>query len=297
MPLLDALLLDPYRINIWIAYRTDGVAGGGTQNDPYDGSTATKFDAIMNSLSANTTVHLGPATSTNPFTTTGFWTTSDGSTGSGWQAKAGMKIVGSGVAVTTLRLTGATDPSGSLTRHYFAIGHALSSTTVDYFDVSELTIDCDLAQTGTKFACGAVRVMGNHARTRRIKVINWGKKASGPDCFVIAMITADPASGATAVIDTGIKECIAIQPDANTSSPITVFHAGPKDDSGTNTEGFGTGPLRWTTIAAIAHHQGERERTAPNQSMCLHLRFLRANGRGINLRTAIEPQINDQGRR
>ena len=82
MSLLDALLLDPYRINIWIAYRTDGVAGSGTQNDPYDGSsTATKFDAIMNSLAANTTVHLGPTTSTNPFLTTGFWTTSDGSTG------------------------------------------------------------------------------------------------------------------------------------------------------------------------------------------------------------------------
>src|SRR5213082_2905399 len=39
MSLLDALLLDPYRTNVWIAYRTDGVAGTGTQNDPYDGST------------------------------------------------------------------------------------------------------------------------------------------------------------------------------------------------------------------------------------------------------------------
>lgn len=27
MSLLDALLLDPYRINIWIAKRTDGIAG------------------------------------------------------------------------------------------------------------------------------------------------------------------------------------------------------------------------------------------------------------------------------
>lgn len=245
MSLLDALLLDPFRINVWIAYRTDGVKGSGTQNDPYDGSSATKFDAIMNSLSANTTVHLGPATSTNPFSTTGFWTTSDGSTGSGWQPKAGMRIVGSGIDVTTLKLMGAADPSGSLKRHYFAIGHALSSSTIDYFDVSELTIDCNLAQSGTetRIACGAVRVMGNHARTRRIKVINWGKKASGPDCFVIAMITADPASGATAVIDTGIEDCIAIQPAAVTSSPITVFHAGPKDDSGSSVEGYGTGPF------------------------------------------------------
>jgi hypothetical protein len=39
MSLLDALLLDPYRINVWIAYRMDGVKGSGTQADPWDGST------------------------------------------------------------------------------------------------------------------------------------------------------------------------------------------------------------------------------------------------------------------
>ncbi|HXT39213.1 MAG TPA: hypothetical protein VN887_04230, partial [Candidatus Angelobacter sp.] len=38
MSLLDALLLDPYRINVWIAYRTDGVKGSGTEEDPYNGS-------------------------------------------------------------------------------------------------------------------------------------------------------------------------------------------------------------------------------------------------------------------
>ena len=48
MSLLDALLLDPYRINVWIAYRTDGVNGTGTQNDPWDGSTATKLDTVLN---------------------------------------------------------------------------------------------------------------------------------------------------------------------------------------------------------------------------------------------------------
>ena len=72
MSLIDALLLDPYRVNVWIAYRTDGLKGSGTMNDPWDGSTAGKFDARMSELTANTTVHLGPTTSTNPFLTTGF---------------------------------------------------------------------------------------------------------------------------------------------------------------------------------------------------------------------------------
>lgn len=163
MSLLDALLLDPYRINVWIAYRTDGVAGTGTQNDPYDGSTAAKFDALMNGFSANTTVHLGPASSGNPFTTTGFWMDSNGSTGSGWQPKAGMRIVGSGIDVTTLQLTGAAEPGTGVTRHYFAVGHAFSSSTLDYFEVCDLKVDCNLAQapTATRFACGAVRVPGS----------------------------------------------------------------------------------------------------------------------------------------
>lgn len=69
MSLLDALLLDPYRINVWIAYRTDGVAGTGTQNDPYDGSTATKFDGLMSGFATNTFVNLGPGT----FETAGYY--------------------------------------------------------------------------------------------------------------------------------------------------------------------------------------------------------------------------------
>jgi hypothetical protein len=40
MRLTDALLLEPYAQaqDVWIALRTDGVKGSGTENDPYDGS-------------------------------------------------------------------------------------------------------------------------------------------------------------------------------------------------------------------------------------------------------------------
>ena len=50
MSLLDALLLDSYRMNLWIACRTDRVGGSGTQSDPFDGSTQAKFDALMNAM-------------------------------------------------------------------------------------------------------------------------------------------------------------------------------------------------------------------------------------------------------
>jgi hypothetical protein len=234
MSLLDALLLDPYRLNAWIAYRADSVKGIGTQNDPYDGSTATKLDTILNNLVANTRIHFGPGT----FQINGY---QDGAT-SGW-LKSGMKIVGSGIDVTTLQMVGAT----TMSKHYFAIGHPFSSggqpNLMDHFEISDLTIDCNLAGATTQTACGAVRIMGNYARVRRIKVVYWGKKASGPDCFVIAMITADPASGVLGVIDTGIEECIAITPGNGNDGPITVFHSGPKDDAGANAEGYGTGPF------------------------------------------------------
>lgn len=65
MSLLDALLLDSYRMNLWVAYGTDGVARSGTQSDPFNGSTQAKFDALMNAVpmafSSITNVSLTPS--------------------------------------------------------------------------------------------------------------------------------------------------------------------------------------------------------------------------------------------
>ena len=60
MSLLDALLLDPAPFNVWIALRTDGLKGSGTASDPYDGSTAARFDARMSELPTNTRKGVSP---------------------------------------------------------------------------------------------------------------------------------------------------------------------------------------------------------------------------------------------
>ncbi|MGH7968755.1 MAG: hypothetical protein ACREIC_08520, partial [Limisphaerales bacterium] len=239
MGLLEALLLDSYRMNIWVGYRGDGVAGSGTQSDPFDGSSQAKFDGLMNAVpmlvssltyggttatvtalnhgfaNGNTVVidgitgtsaslfngsfsisnvtsntfqytmtstpgsspagtitcrlstasgpkvglgvnpplaiRLGPGT----FQTKGY---ADAVSTGGWQPRAGMKIVGSGVDVTTLQLAGS-----SSNAHLYAIGHAVSPgglpNLLDYFEVCDLTIDCNLgASTGASTASGAVRV-------------------------------------------------------------------------------------------------------------------------------------------
>ena len=83
MSLLDALLLDPAPFNVWIALRTDGLKGSGTASDPFDGSTATKLDFVLNNhCPANSHVHLGSGT----FETNGY---ADGVSG-GWHENLGF---------------------------------------------------------------------------------------------------------------------------------------------------------------------------------------------------------------
>jgi hypothetical protein len=38
MSLMDALLLDPFEMEVWVTPRTDGVLGSGTEDDPFDGT-------------------------------------------------------------------------------------------------------------------------------------------------------------------------------------------------------------------------------------------------------------------
>src|SRR4051794_12705740 len=90
------------RREIWICLRTDGgsslLFGDGTPENPYDGSSADKVDAILTSIFAGAhpvqypIIRFGPAT----FETRGGFVT-------GWFAKNG-RIIGSGMFVTTLKM-------------------------------------------------------------------------------------------------------------------------------------------------------------------------------------------------
>jgi len=75
-----------------------------------------------------------------------------------------------------------------------------------------------------------------------VKVVDWGTKSSGPSCQVISMITGDPTWSTEQIVNTGIEECIAVEPDINTGTPVTVFHIGPKQAPGTALEGLGLAP-------------------------------------------------------
>jgi hypothetical protein len=236
MGLTDALLLDSYAFNVWIALRTDGVKGTGTASDPFDGSTEARFDAVMNSLPVNTKVHLGPGT----FSTRGY---ADGVSG-GWQPKPGMKIVGAGIDVTVLKLAAMQTSNAQ----FYAIGHDLVSggqaNLMDSVELSDLTIDCNVGgQGGTNVACGAVRLMGNHVRIQRVKARKWGANASR-SCFVFSLVTGHVVgSTVTEVANCGFVECIAIEPFGTAGQVVTVFHTGAKDGhEGALVEAYARGP-------------------------------------------------------
>src|SRR3954470_10905465 len=114
MGLTDALLLDPFRFEIFIARRDDS-KGSGTLNDPYGANTAAEFDYIMTHLPGPTLVQLGPG----EFETNGY---ADGVAG-GWELFATMRIAGAGMNVTTLKLVNTT----FIDKTYYAIGHALTT--------------------------------------------------------------------------------------------------------------------------------------------------------------------------
>lgn len=94
---------------IWIAVRTDGLAGTGTAADPFDGS-GDKFDALMIALNKarqkNITIHLGPGT----FRTCGAddWRNlSDWRDRyTGWRMDEGWKLIGAGMGNTTIQFAG-----------------------------------------------------------------------------------------------------------------------------------------------------------------------------------------------
>jgi len=248
MSLQNALLLDPHAFDVWIAHRKDGIKGTGTINDPYDGSTDERFDGIMASLPQNVPVrvHLGPSSPAEPFQTKGFSLSSTGTPNASpaWQPRPGMKIVGSGKDVTFLQLKLPGTPTAN--NHYFAIG-APTTAPVDFLEVSDLTIDCNLP-SGSSVACGAIRVMGNHVRIQRVKCVNWGSRTTAQCGFVVALIIADPDSGSSVVQadDARIEECIAVEPSDHNNvanAVVNIFHIGGRELTDTAVTFFGRGPF------------------------------------------------------
>lgn len=75
------------------------------------------------------------------------------------------------------------DVPNSATR--YAVGTNFSSTSLNGFELSDLTIDANLGAAGTAATTGAVGVRGSNIYVHRVKVINYGAKASGAEFNVL----------------------------------------------------------------------------------------------------------------
>ncbi len=196
----------------WIATRTDGLPGTGTQADPYDGSSQGKFDAVMSRLQwiLNPGIHLmGPG----PFLTS---VTHD------WFVRSGWVVSGDGMYGTTIQLTGSMAGLRDV-----AVFRSDASYAADYITISNLTIDSNWPQlsasadmgVGGEKNCkvGAIMLCGSYNVIDRVRSINtYGSLANYQEDFAIFLVSPSSVDGTNDVI----QYCRVEMPQGNHQAPF-----------------------------------------------------------------------------
>jgi hypothetical protein len=132
---------------VWLASRTDGIAGLGTQTNPLDVSTAAKFDAFFASRYA---AHFSNFSSYDPAT---FQFLSGSYSCSGINAMSGWHLVGSGQSTTVIHLTADSYASDSSKSMNSTLGISCSYGARD-IQVKNLTLDGGVRATGIPVSTG-----------------------------------------------------------------------------------------------------------------------------------------------
>jgi hypothetical protein len=139
----------------------------GTIADPYDGSTQANFDSVMNNMPPNCTIHLLGGT----YMTKGY--------PNGFSIKTGQRILGSGMDLTTIKLTNSA--------YCNVLGN--SDVYASGIEVSDLTLDANAQNNGTTISFNGVVISGSRSAIRRIKVVNMSLGTDGPiEVWAISVI-------------------------------------------------------------------------------------------------------------
>jgi hypothetical protein len=186
--------------NIYLAVRHDGIAGTGTATNPFDASTAAKYDKLLATHSQNTIFHYAVGT----YQTTGYSFRTRKSAGTNCQH------FGAGVDKTVIQLVGAVGP----TQDGIIFGSDYDATA-DGFGLQNLTLDCN-ALGNPKFTnhlgeIGAINTAGSNILIRNIKVINFGTSLRGVECFVLTIIPG-PALSYRSFDNIVVDSCIFTSP-------------------------------------------------------------------------------------
>jgi hypothetical protein len=210
--------------NIYLAVRTDGIAGTGTASDPFDASTPDKYDQLLATFSQNTIFNYAPGT----YQTTGWRYTARQTAGTN------CKHYGAGIDQTIIQLVGANDPTED-----GVIFGSDYDVTADGFEIQNATLDCNPAGN-PKFvnglgAIGAVNTQGSNILISNVKVINFGTSCQGYECFVV-LIDPGPVLAWRSFDNIRVENCLFTSPARGNKDGLScVVIAGAPGVTITNT--------------------------------------------------------------
>lgn len=164
---------------IWIAIRTDGKSGAGTKNDPFDGSTRAKFDAVFLALYNSGVEALKIFLTSGTFITRGSI--------AGWQALPRWNITGAGREQTEIQFDATYAPTAGQVIRLILSGYNVSNEV----RISDLTLNSNSQNvTGAtaggqkNFSIAGAYLYGNNNVYTRVKVKNCtGSSVNGLECF------------------------------------------------------------------------------------------------------------------
>ncbi len=185
----------------WVSTNTN-TANLGTLADPYDGSTAAKFDLVMTNMPSNCVVHILAGT----YQTRG--KPSDGS--AGWVVHSGEKIRGSGIDTTILHVAASAPEQTEMV--FLPPG---PNTDVE---VSDITVD---ASGNTNI--DGVTLFGSRNAIRRVKAVNF--LSEGFELFIL-VIPAGPSfalSEGNIIEECEVSNCLAIRDIHNNPGGISAM--------------------------------------------------------------------------
>lgn len=168
---------------IWIAARTDGKDGIGTQNDPRNGAGPDNFAAVMKSVPSHSETILLPG----DYETYGW--NSNKEFKSSFMLNTCSRLRGCGMGNTTLKLVGVNE---EVSDYYIMLAGLHSS--FDRLEVRDLTLDLNFQSNDKAVMMSACHVQGSHVQLTRLRVINAGNKGIREN-FLIGLGAGDKAKG------------------------------------------------------------------------------------------------------
>lgn len=201
---------------VWITATGGNGPGAGTAADPFDGSSAQKFDALFQWFqgSPDLTIHLGSGTFESNVTASVLWTVA-----TGWV------VEGAGMYETTCKMVG--NLKGRHWDHEFFKSPFERST--DRVTIRNLTVDCNWPELSTTADMGAkaekygaiyaIDLRGSDILIENVRHINSrGSVANGNEAFGIRL----SAPSGEDVTGNVIQNCRAELPQGNYGAPFAL---------------------------------------------------------------------------